>query len=122
MLHGRGSERRGCSGRPTTGPVALYDASRRYKNHEISARQLPLRLWHAYSSDGRESPSVDGVCCLGMRVSRPVHAVGRSHFVRASPFPHLQLRYFSCVFLTDHVLDNDDDHELALGLSRSPRC
>ena len=34
---------------------------------------------------------------------------------------HLQLRYFSCVFLKDIVLDNDDDHEPALGTSRSPR-
>ena len=56
-----------------------------------------------------------------MRVSRPVHAVGGSRFVRASPFPHLQLRYFSCVFLKDIVLDNDDDHEPGLGVSRSPR-
>ena len=56
-----------------------------------------------------------------MHASRPVRAFAGSHFVRASPFPHLQLRYFSCVFLKDHVLDNDDDHELALGLSRSPR-
>ena len=61
------------------------------------------------------------VCCLVMHASRPVHAVQGSHFVRASPFPHLQLRYFSCVFLKDMVLDNDDDHEPALGTSRSPR-
>ena len=61
------------------------------------------------------------VCCLGMRASRPVHAVQGSRFVRASPFPHLQLRYFTYVFLKDHVLDNDDDHEPGLGVSRSCR-
>ena len=33
----------------------------------------------------------------------------------------MHLRYFSCVFLKDIVLDNDDAHEPALGTSRSPR-
>ena len=121
MRHGRGCERVLCSRTLTLCACALHGASRRHKIHEIQFLRLHL------GSDGRRW--LPPVCqsaiatAFGSR-SGLVSAASKKRPTDASsdpPFPHLQLRYFSCVFLKDIVLDNDDDHEPALGTSRSPR-
>ena len=119
--HGRGCERCRCSDRPTARPCAAQGASRRRTNHEISAPRL-LFGWGGVPGVPSTRSSAVSLGDLSQD-RRPWERRSRRQMI-GPPHPqtlHMHLRYFSCVFLKDMVLDNDDDHEPALEFSRSRR-